>query len=517
MFGEGQMNDRLRQLERHLKQENPVLLEVVGSFRELDKISRSLGFLGRNESLAARVPWWPLISVLGTYSSGKSTFINSYLDYPLQSTGNQAVDDKFTVMCFSSEGVVRTLPGLSLDADPRFPFYQIGEAIDEVATGEGGRIDAYLQLKTCPSEKLRGKIVIDSPGFDADAQRTSTLRITDHIIHLSDLVLVFFDARHPEAGSMHDTLEHLVGSTISRHDSSKFMYVLNQIDTTAREDNPEQVFAAWQRALAQHGLTAGRCYSIYDTGAAVPIDDPQKRARFETKRDADLAAIYQRIDEVGVERAYRIVGMLEHTARMLEDDLVPRVQGFMQRWRQRVLWLDGLMLALVAAVVLGVGVGTDLLAGVSLDAMLGDPVTTAIVVAVVLVLLGYGHFRIRKWAAGQVIRRTLAEIPETSRHAGYARAFRRNTQWWRTIFAKNPLGWSGRTARKLERLVGVADIYVQKLNDRYANPSGKGAAVEATAPESDDSSAFAPAQTAGAGEPVAAGTAPEPAREREAG
>ena len=58
--------------------------------------------------------------------------------------------------------------GVALDADPRFPFYRISHEIEEVSEGEGRRIDAYLQLKTCPSERLRGKILIDSPGFDAD-------------------------------------------------------------------------------------------------------------------------------------------------------------------------------------------------------------------------------------------------------------------------------------------------------------------------------------------------------------
>ena len=89
------------------------------------------------------------------------------------------------------------MPGLSLDADPRFPFYQISEQIEKVSAGEGDRINSYIQLKTCPSVHLRGKI-FDSPGFDADEQRDSTLRIADHIIDLSDLVLVFLDARHPE-------------------------------------------------------------------------------------------------------------------------------------------------------------------------------------------------------------------------------------------------------------------------------------------------------------------------------
>ena len=165
-----QLQRRLASLEAHLAQENPILLRAVKSFRDLDGVARRLGFFNQEESYATRVPWWPLIAILGTYSAGKSTFLNAYLGYRLQLTGNQAVDDKFTVVCFSNEDGVRVLPGLALDADPRFPFYQIGRAIEETAPGEGRRIDAYLQLKTCPSEAVRAKILIDSPGFDADAR-----------------------------------------------------------------------------------------------------------------------------------------------------------------------------------------------------------------------------------------------------------------------------------------------------------------------------------------------------------
>ncbi|MGV6857550.1 MAG: dynamin family protein, partial [bacterium] len=214
------LSQRTKKLKSHLQQENPLLVEVVSYFEQLDRVGYKTGLLDTNESFANSISWWPLVSILGTFSAGKSTFINNYLGVPIQQTGNQAVDDKFSVMTYSGDDEVRVLPGLALDADPRFPFYQISEEIEAVSEGEGSKVDSYLQLKTCHSEQLRGKILIDSPGFDADAQRNTILRITDHIIDLSDLVLVFFDARHPEPGAMQDTLEHLVRGTIDRNDAN---------------------------------------------------------------------------------------------------------------------------------------------------------------------------------------------------------------------------------------------------------------------------------------------------------
>ena len=150
---------RLKSLETHLAQENPVLLHAVQSFRTLDRVAYRLGLLPTDASFATQIPWWPLISVLGTFSSGKSTFINDYLGQKLQRSGNQAVDDKFTVICFSSQSTSHALPGVALDSDPRFPFYKVSGEIEKVAAGEGSRIDAYLQLKTSPSPALRGKIL----------------------------------------------------------------------------------------------------------------------------------------------------------------------------------------------------------------------------------------------------------------------------------------------------------------------------------------------------------------------
>ena len=464
-----------------MKAENPVLLEAVKSFRILDQVAHSLGLSSRDESFATQVPWWPMVSVLGTFSSGKSTFINSYIGTRIQTSGNQAVDDKFTVICFGADHEPRVLPGLALDADPRFPFYQISYDIEQVAGGEGRRVDAYLQLKTCNSERLRGKILIDSPGFDADEQRTSTLRITDHIISLSDLVLVFFDARHPEPGAMQDTLQHLVANTISRPDSNKFLYILNQIDATAREDNPEEVFAAWQRALANKGLTAGKFYRIYDSQAAVSIDDEHLRRRFESKRDEDIGEIYARMQQVEIERAYRVVGVLEKLARTIESDYVPALTQSKREWKQGVLWSDvgvfGLLLGIAFTATVYAGHWNGLSFTMPGRELIANHGWIGWLTAIVgLAVLGYVHFSVRKVVARIVtarLRRKMEQaghLPDAVAHM--AKAFTHNTRYWSPVIWAKPVGWNGSARRRLTQVLGQANGYVQSLNDQFTDPSG---------------------------------------------
>ncbi|WP_205422779.1 dynamin family protein [Seongchinamella sediminis] len=466
--------ERIKRLQAHLKQENPVLAGCVESFQRLDKIHRKLGLMAADESLATQVSWWPAISILGTYSAGKSTFINQYVGHNLQRTGNQAVDDKFTVICFGTGDESASLPGLALDSDPRFPFYQISDAIEKVAEGEGRRVDSYLQLKTSQSEALRGKILIDSPGFDADQQRTSTLLITNHIINLSDLVLVFFDARHPEPGAMADTLSHLVENTIQRTDATKFLYVLNQIDNTAREDNPEEVVAAWQRALAQHGLTAGRFYRIYARDAATAITDEAVRERLERKRDEDIADIEARIQQVEVERAYRVVGVLENSARHLRDVLVPRLSQARRDWRRRTLWFSVPVFTALLGVFLWWSIAGDHWDGFYLDPFvaLSIPVQIA-VVAIASLLALLLHAKIRELAGKSVLRGLQRDDSLGQSGPALQRAFAWNVRaWWSSLASATPRGWGPWRRRRLDAILAQADDFVQSLNDNYARPSG---------------------------------------------
>ncbi len=466
--------DRIKSLQNHLSEENPLLVSVVDKFVELDEVGLGLGVLNSRDSYTTEISWWPLISILGTFSAGKSSFINQYTQSDIQKTGNQAVDDKFTVLCYSSDNSVRVLPGIALDADPRFPFYQMSEAIERVAEGEGARIDTYLQLKTCPTDVMRGKILIDSPGFDADSQRDSTLRITDHIINLSDLVLVFFDARHPEPGAMRDTLEHLVAGTVRRKDANKIMFILNQIDTTAAEDNLEDVVAAWQRAIAQGGLVSGSFHTLYNEHAAVNIEDAGLEQRYKKKRDADLHEITKRIAQVSVERAYRIIGALENFSNRIEKEIVPELQTAVSAWRKRVLIADVIVLIPLLVFFLSYTISNGYWQGLMfvIPGMQDSEyhnILSKLLLALIVIGFGALHFAIRgvmaKWYA-----RGLAE---EGYYGNLRSAFLKNTRWHRSVLFGRLVGWNQKAADKISQLRDSADSFVQKLNDQYTNPSGK--------------------------------------------
>lgn len=473
-----QINKLLESLQKHLADEhpdNPILAKAVKSFRKLDYVGRSMGLINNDESYATCVTWWPMIAVLGTFSAGKSTFINSHLNLPLQRTGNQAIDDKFTVICYSRHNEAKTLPGVALDADPRFPFYQISKSIEEISEAGQQRIDAYLQLKTCPSENIRGKILIDSPGFDADNQRASTLKLTQHIINLSDLVLVFFDARHPEPKAMQDTLSYLVSASVNRADANKFLYILNQMDVTAQEDNPEEVVSAWQRSLAEVGLVTGRFYRIYNPESAVPIEDQSIKARYEKKREEDMADINIRMQQLEVERSYRIIGKLEQTATNIKNQAVQKLTSMLGYWRGKVALFDSLLfgsLAIAAGLALSLTNSWGVIKSFISNVMAAET-TSLIILAAIVLVLAYIHFFIRRYIANKTLSKLADELgSDQDTYKQFEQAFNKSTVFYRPMMFKGPSGWHEVTEQTVDEVINEANDYIRALNDQFTNPSG---------------------------------------------
>ena len=436
--------ERYKKLKEHLMEENPLLVEVIDEYEELDKVAKKIGFLLPSQTFTESISWWPLIAILGTFSAGKSSFINEFLGKKVQETGNQAVDDKFTVICYTQKEEIVSLPGVALDADPRFPFYNISKEIEKLDPKEKN-INKYLQLKAVNSDRIKGKILIDSPGFDADVQRDTILRMSDHIINLSDLVLIFFDARHPEPGAMRDTLNHLVQSAITHTDADKVLYILNQIDTCAKEDNLEDIIGAWQRALSQKGIVSGRFYAIYNESLA-NIEDAELAQRLARKKDEDLKAIEEKIDKVVIDRAYRIAKNIESRAKEIISYLQPLLQSA-RSFKVRMLIADLILIFLIAIPLL------------YLTRNFAFPYSNIVYLLIGIVVFLMLHFKLRN-----LINMNIARKIENSH---VRNAFIKQTKWYKPYLLVGSFINQKRIEQKLNSLIEKSKAFIQKLNDQY--------------------------------------------------
>jgi len=88
-------------------------------------------------------------------------------------------------------------------------------------------------------------------------------------------------------------------------------------------------------------------------------------------------------------------------------------------------------------------------------------------------------------------RRETSDIRELDFIENFIAAFRKNTSVWHSVFHKRPVGWGKRAQQRLRGVLMEANRYVQDLNDKFTNPSGKGIPVakpagEAALPEKVD-------------------------------
>jgi hypothetical protein len=265
----------------------------------------------------------------------------------------------------------------------------------------------------------------------------------------------------------------LVKNAIRRNDASKFLFILNQVDTSAREDNLEDIVSSWQKALVQQGLSAGNFHILFNEKLAIPVPDETIWARYVAKRDADYQRIMGRIDGVNTDRVYRIIGSLEAQTNLIEQQAVPSLRAALKSWRTRVLIADGVIISLLAVVLLAMSVEFGYWKGLQFDppwlaSLAGSPIATAISIAIpALIALGL-HLLIRQ----QVASRLAAKLGTTEAYGNLAAAFQQSTRWWRSLFWTAPSGWGARSRKRLSTIRDMNDRFVQYLNDRFTNPSG---------------------------------------------
>lgn len=431
----------LLNLEKHFASDNPALLKAAKLFHELDQLEYDLGLLETDETTASRGSWWPIVSLMGGNSTAKSRFVNNYLGTEQLTAGIQTAAHKFTVLLHNNQPNSVTLPGTALDVDHRYPFYQISQKIEQQQKGEGSRINAYLELKTIHSERLKGKLFVDAPNMSAAQLNPIDSLLTKHIIENSDLVLVFTDVFE----TMTPLVNELIQLIVTHQDSNKFVFIIDQPTTFMTPANSHDMIAAIQRKLFDLGINAGQFIAL-------------------SSQQTDFAEIDQRMANVAHDRSYRVLNGLERSINDLQDVAIAEVKKDLIIWKDRANMSTLIILGFVAFLAVLVEIEIGLLE------LLLDPIIGPILIIALIAVMLPMHLMISRLQAKFIISHLTTRQKQLGITENLANLFERNLTIGRMLLpVSEPVGWNKKTKARLAQLLDKTKQLVQSLNDDFGS------------------------------------------------
>ncbi len=456
----------LTNLENFLSGQNPALIEAVKIFKELDQIEYELGLLDPEDTTASKVSWWPVITVMGTDAFGKAKFINRYLKTNLLQPVSQSESDKITVYQYSATQDNVTLPGTALDGDPRFPFYQVSKRLEQVAK-EGHRVNTYLELKTCTSDRLKGKILIDMPGLFEAKNKVNQFLYT-HVMEVSDLVLVFLDVSNTDRNKLDDLLNEMQ----KQKDPEKVIFIIYQKDDPDTLPFVQRNIEELKNQLIEKGMKLTQ-FKVLDESKTKAATTPggnvlsqiagHKVAASSGGSYPELDDIEMRIENVTIHRAYQIIDCLEKSIRANEDEIVPQVKEAIGLWKERSHFTLALIGGLAASVMVFLEVHLGLMSA------LLDPIIGPIALVIVILLLIPIYLLISKTHA-KVVQNSLQERRRIEGRmenpAGFFEKSMTKARMYLPI--KNPAGWNDEIRTRLQSLLERTKSLFQYLNDGFS-------------------------------------------------
>jgi hypothetical protein len=445
----------LSNLEKTFAKDNPVLLNTAKVFHELDQIEYELGLIENEETTASKYSWWPIVSLIGGNSTAKSRFINSYLGTEQQFSGIQASSHKFTALLYNNQATPATLPGTALDVDHRYPFYQVSQKIEQLQKDEGNRINAYLELKTINSERLKGKLFIDAPNVGATPATPIMSMLTTHAIENSDLVLVFCDIFETSSSMLTELIQQIT----LHQDTNKFIYLIDAPAATFYPTKSSEIISSWQRRLADIGLNTGQFILL-----------PNQEHSPNTQSPPQFVEIDQRLANVEHDRSYRVLNALGKSIHEIENVIIPEVTEATELWKERVNMSSLLILGSIATLL----VFAELHIGGIID-MLFDPITGSIILLVILSILLPLHLIMSKLQSKFIINRLNERRKDLHLMENLGELFESNLTFSRMLLNySEPAGWNKRTRARLAQLSEKSKDLVQSLNDSFSTYDDRG-------------------------------------------
>lgn len=436
-------------LEKQFASDNPTLLKAAKVFHEIDQIEYDFGLIDMDETTASKGSWWPVISLISGNSTAKPRFLNNYLGTEQLLSSMQASNQKFTMLSHSPQNNTATLPGTALDVDHRYPFYQISRKIEQLQKGEGSRINAYLELKTIGSNRVKNKLFVDTPNMSAAPASPIISMLTQHVIAQSDLVLVFTDIFDSASPMLNELIAHIA----EHQDSNKFVYLIDDATAALTSSRNNEILSTWQRKLAEHGLYTGQIIIL-----------PAQIAGASLPNQADFTAIDQRIANVEHDRSYRVLDAIEKNIQDIDSVIMPELKKAIELWKDRSAFSSLIILGFVATLAVFAEIETGIILGSLLDPIIG-PAALLLLMAIMIPL----HLVISKFQAKVIINQLNVQQKKLHLLENLANAFELNVTFWRMLLpVSEPAGWNKKTKARLAQLSDKTKDLVQALNDNFS-------------------------------------------------
>jgi len=246
----------------------------------------------------------PLVTFLGPFSAGKSSFINFLLQGNYLLTGPQPVTDRFTVIMHGEE--VSDISGRLLASACDHPYRGLnyfGESFLESFAG-----------KHVPHEVLKSVTLVDTPGVLESAggvfqRKYDYVKACRWFVERSDLVFVLFDPTKLDAGQeLRMMFKHALKGS-----QSKVRIILNKADSVDSQElmkvygslfwnlsellsttEPPRVYVSsfWDKAYepnTNHFLfTEEKADLIFDLTETIPLQCIDKKVAASVRRCQDV-------------------------------------------------------------------------------------------------------------------------------------------------------------------------------------------------------------------------------------
>ncbi|MEQ1635806.1 MAG: hypothetical protein ABL903_03880 [Methylococcales bacterium] len=439
------ISKHLINLEKQFAANNPILQQAIKIFHDLDQVEFDLGLLDQDETTARKSSWWPVVSIISDESLAKTTFLNQFLGSVGQAANVHSASHKFSLFQHTPQTTLATLPGSALDVDHRLPFYNISRKIEQFSTGEGSKINSYLELKTLNSPRLKNRLFIETPDFNSIAQNPVRLLLNQHVIAMSDLVLVFTSVFESDSVSKEQLITHI----IAHQDSNKFIFLIDHLDITLTPERAQASVISWKKRLGELGINTGQFILLASTQALMP--------------NQALLEIDERLANIDNDRSYRILNTLERSIRDIQDVVMPEVSSALSRWKERCNFSTLIVLGLIISVMLFAEISMGIL-----DLLL-DPIIGPIALAGLLVIMVPLHVVMSKVHAKSFVRTLNERQKALHLTENLGALFERSLTFWRILLPINePVGNTKKYRTRLKQLNERTKNLVQALNDNFS-------------------------------------------------